>query len=257
MNNVRCSIFAEKTFWYNFCNSPSAFTFTTLNCSIPLQKIDRKRTLDIGENKTNGETESQAMRLTRSKAKNMTSDERARTFISLQDIKKKIRKGHSSNDKSSMIDLPLERDKENICLNSNITAQSKRKLENADNDRNIYSDSIHLNKKRKTADASEPVRKEKNTNQSADISTEFFRVGQVVWAKLRGFPCWPAKIERICGEKKHLIEIFWFNDYRRSKVFRSQIFDFNEHFAQFAVELKNHIGLETAAKEALMYLAKK
>lgn len=89
------------------------------------------------------------------------------------------------------------------------------------------------------------------------LSTEFFRVGQVVWAKLRGFPCWPAKIERIGGEKKQFIEIFWFNDYRRSKVFRSQLFDFHKHFARFAIGFENHIGLETAAKEALIYLSRK
>lgn len=241
---------------YIFCNSPSAATITISKCSIPLQRIDQKHTFGIGENKTDDEKELPTTRFTRSQAKNMTNDERANKFISLEATKRKIRKRQSTNDKLIVNDLALEGDKENICPKVK-AARSKRKHEKIGNDWNIHSESIHLNKKRKIVDDSEFVRDEKNINQSKVVSTEFFRVGQVVWAKLRGFPCWPAKIERIGGEKKQFIEIFWFNDYRRSKVFRSQIFDFHTHFVQFAAEFENHIGLETAAKEALIYLSQK
>lgn len=234
---------------YNFYNSPSAATITLLKCAIPLQRIDQRRTFEIVENKTNDEKKSQTNRLTRSQSRNMTDDERANSFISLQVTKRKIGKRQSTNEKLIVNDLALEHDKENIC--------PKRKLEKTDTDRNINPESIHPNKKQKIVEDSDSVRNEENTNQSKAVSTEFFRPGQVVWAKLRGFPCWPAKIERICGDKKQLIEIFWFNDYRRSKVFRSQIFDFHKHFAQYAVEFENHIGLDTAAKEALIYLSKK
>lgn len=227
-----------------------------MTCSIPLQRIDRKRTFDTRENKTNGETESQTTRFTRSQARKMTNDERQNKFISLQDTKRKVRKGHSSNDRSSAKESSLKRDKENICPNIEPT-QSKRKLEKTDNDLNVHSEFIHHNKKRKIGEASKSVENEKITNQPMAVSNEFYRVGQVVWAKLRCFPSWPAKIERICGDKKQLIEIYWFNDYRRSKVFRSQIFDFHKHFAEFAVDFDKHIGLEMAAKEALIYIARK
>lgn len=97
---------------------------------------------------------------------------------------------------------------------------------------------------------------EKLSNQAKQIA-HCFKVGEVVWAKLRGFPCWPARIEKIIGDKKQLIEIFWFNDYRKSKVYRSQIFNFHDNFSQFSKEFESHVGLETAAKEALIYLARK
>lgn len=97
---------------------------------------------------------------------------------------------------------------------------------------------------------------EKSSNQAKQIA-HYFKVGEVVWAKLRGFPSWPARIEKIVGDKKQTMEIYWFNDYRKSKVFRSQIFNFHDNYSKFAKEFENHIGLETAAKEALIFLVSK
>lgn len=82
-----------------------------------------------------------------------------------------------------------------------------------------------------------------------------YKVGEVVWAKIRGFPGWPARIEDIFGGKRQMFRIFWFNDYRYSNVYINQIFKFHSYFEQFSKPFNSHIGLETAAREALMYIA--
>lgn len=46
-----------------------------------------------------------------------------------------------------------------------------------------------------------------------------FRIGEVVWAKIKGFPAWPAKIKSVVSSK--MILVVWFNDYRVTKVYNS------------------------------------
>lgn len=82
------------------------------------------------------------------------------------------------------------------------------------------------------------------------VAVPEFKVGEIVWAKLRGWPHWPAKLLAIESKR---YEIYWFNDYRKSKVFRSQLFKFHDHFSTFSQKFGSSIGLETAAKEALLY----
>lgn len=91
-----------------------------------------------------------------------------------------------------------------------------------------------------------------NTDSQSAINTVAvveFTPDEVVWAKLKGHPHWPAKIVRHENKK---YEIFWFNDYRKSKVFRSQIFKFNQfNFEKFSKTKK--LGFEAALKEAILY----
>lgn len=82
-----------------------------------------------------------------------------------------------------------------------------------------------------------------------------YEVGEVVWAKIRGFPAWPARIEDKIGGKRLMFRIFWFNDYRYSNVYANQVFKFHNYFEQFSKPFDSHIGLETAAREALMHIA--
>lgn len=84
-----------------------------------------------------------------------------------------------------------------------------------------------------------------------------YKVDDIVWAKIKGFPAWPAIIKKIKYGQRMSFEIEWFNDYRRSTVFKTQICQFFANFERFSVNFTKHIGLETAAKEALMTLAKK
>lgn len=93
--------------------------------------------------------------------------------------------------------------------------------------------------------------------QSNQIEQIDFCIGEVVWAKIRGYPGWPARIESIYGDKRQTFRVYWFNDYRTSNIYRSQIYKFHLNFEQFSKPFDSHIGLETAAREALMYLAKK
>lgn len=88
-----------------------------------------------------------------------------------------------------------------------------------------------------------------NTKNENIVSVLEFARGEIVWGKLRGWPHWPAKIKRI-EQKKY--EVVWFNDYRKSKLFRSQIYKFCKNFDEFSKKFGKTIGLETAAKEALL-----
>lgn len=102
-------------------------------------------------------------------------------------------------------------------------------------------------------DANNEVPSNSNKPKNDEIAIVDFKIGEVVWAKIRGFPYWPAKIENISGQKKQIFRIYWFNDYRTSKVFKSQIFKFHKNFEEHAKNFNTHIGVETAAREALMY----
>lgn len=76
-----------------------------------------------------------------------------------------------------------------------------------------------------------------------------FVISEIVWCKLSGFHHWPAKILRFEGKK---IVVFWYNDYRQSSVFLSQLFPFEKYCLLFSKNVS--IALGTAIKEALIEL---
>lgn len=84
---------------------------------------------------------------------------------------------------------------------------------------------------------------------SKTVSVIEFSMDEVVFAKIKGYPTWPAKI---VGFENKRCEIQWFNDYRRSKVFRSQLFKFNDANVDKFSKAKK-LGVETAIKEAIVY----
>lgn len=65
-----------------------------------------------------------------------------------------------------------------------------------------------------------------------------FTKNEIIWAKIRGSHHWPAKIDRIYTTPRGLImlEIIWYNDYRRSKIHKTQAYKFLENFESFAVK---------------------
>lgn len=79
-----------------------------------------------------------------------------------------------------------------------------------------------------------------------------YSLNEVVWGKIRGWPHWPARITSIEGRR---FEIQWFNDYRKSKLFRTQLFKFYKNYDEFSKLFEQKVGLETAAKEAVIFLA--
>lgn len=93
-----------------------------------------------------------------------------------------------------------------------------------------------------------------NISRTNVVALIDFMPGEVVWAKLRGHPMWPAKIDRIYGTKNQMTEVIWFNDYRRSKLLKSQLCKFHANFDEMSKHFEKHVGLETAAKEALIYV---
>lgn len=99
----------------------------------------------------------------------------------------------------------------------------------------------------KTCD--EPVQAKPTT-----VAIPRFKINEVIWCKLKGHNCWPGKITSIENRK---YEVFWFNDYRKSKVFQTQIFDFHSNYKKFSEKAASLIGLETAIKEAIIYSVSK
>lgn len=97
----------------------------------------------------------------------------------------------------------------------------------------------------------------KQKEEKDDIKTVAvmpFSTGEVIWCKIRGAVHWPAKILLI-GTRQ--IEVEWFNDYRTSKVFRSQIYKFYPNFRLFAEKFDTTVGLKAAAQEAMIHIADK
>lgn len=81
-----------------------------------------------------------------------------------------------------------------------------------------------------------------------------FSVGEVIWGKIRGWPNWPAKVIRI--ESNGRYEVEWFNDYRTTKLYKSQILKFySNHFDLYASKCSTTVGLKIAIKEALIYIS--
>lgn len=93
--------------------------------------------------------------------------------------------------------------------------------------------------------------KAKKTNNALCIE---YTIGEVVWGKIRGSPDWPAKIVNKIDRK---YELLWFNDYRKTMVFYSSLSKFYDNFEKFSKHFETKVGLECAAKEALLYLASK
>lgn len=76
-----------------------------------------------------------------------------------------------------------------------------------------------------------------------------FKIDEIVWAKIKGYPAWPAKVLSFPSNKMVLVQ--WFNDYRKTKVYRTQLFKFLINFERFSTNFNRSVGLKTAAREAL------
>lgn len=78
-----------------------------------------------------------------------------------------------------------------------------------------------------------------------------FSINEVVWAKIRGYPAWPAKIKSFPNLKTAIV--VWFNDYRTTKIYKTQLFKFLPFFDRNSVNFDKTIGLKKAAQEGLIY----
>lgn len=91
-------------------------------------------------------------------------------------------------------------------------------------------------------------------NRSMAISTQPFKVGEVIWGKIRGWPHWPGKIVHVFPQQ---FEVIWYNDFRVTKLYRSQIYKFAANLQIFAEKLDTTIGLREAAEQAMQDLMKR
>lgn len=94
-----------------------------------------------------------------------------------------------------------------------------------------------------------PITKKTTTMEVAIMD---FQIDEVVWAKLRGFVHWPAKVKAFC---KNMIIVVWFNDYRTTKLYKSQLSKFLPNFDEYSKKFDKTVGLKTAAQEALIFLS--
>lgn len=77
-----------------------------------------------------------------------------------------------------------------------------------------------------------------------------WRVGEIIWAKIKGWPTWPGQIKSFPSAR--MVEVIWLNDYRKTRLYRTQMFKFLNNFDRFAVDFDNVVGLEGAAREGLI-----
>lgn len=82
------------------------------------------------------------------------------------------------------------------------------------------------------------------------IAPIIFRVSEVVWAKIKGSVPWPARIKSFPSNR--MVIVVWLNDYRTTKIYRTQIFKFLTNFDTYAKNFDKTVGLKKAAQEGLM-----
>lgn len=86
-------------------------------------------------------------------------------------------------------------------------------------------------------------------NLKKTIAQIDYNLGEIVWCKIKGYSHWPAQVESF---DKGKVLVRWFNDYRSTSVYKSQLFKFSENCITFS---KNKsIPQQTAIKEALIKL---
>lgn len=81
------------------------------------------------------------------------------------------------------------------------------------------------------------------------VAKPIFSIGEIIWAKIKGFVCWPAKIVQITSRRAL---VFWLNDYRTTNLYLTKVFKFLPHFDEHSKKFSDHIGLECTAREGLI-----
>lgn len=117
------------------------------------------------------------------------------------------------------------------------------------------SDSSQQEENNSVVEPKEPNLSLDHANSNADIpltvSIIDYKINEVVWAKIKGYSFWPGKIKSFPSSQT--AEIVWFNDYRRTKVFKTQMKKFLPHFEECAKKFDDVVGLRCAAQEGLIY----
>lgn len=141
--------------------------------------------------------------------------------------------------------LDTQRKKRKLQKNDDEPQPKKHKLQMYPNGRPIIVKSSKVNDK--PCECTALVKCDSTVAQPS--STPEFKLNEIIWAKIKGSPEWPAKIVDFPSAKMALV--VWFNDNRKTKVYRTQLYKFLINYDKFSVNFEKHIGLKTAAREAL------
>lgn len=136
----------------------------------------------------------------------------------------------------------------------------KRKLQKSDDEPNPKKKKLQIDENCSTSYkangvSSKPnecnalVKRESDGTLAMLPSTPVFQLNEIVWAKIKGWPAWLAKIVDFPSTK--MAVVIWFNDNRKTKVYRTQLYKFLANYEQFSINFDKHIGLKTATREAL------
>lgn len=89
---------------------------------------------------------------------------------------------------------------------------------------------------------------------TAAIALMEFQTDDLVWCKLKGHPSWPAKVLNVYGKNRQMLEVYWFKDYRSSKVHKGQCKPFKEHAPEVEKDPTSSVQykLNAAIQEALI-----
>ncbi|KAI6234483.1 PWWP domain-containing protein [Aphelenchoides fujianensis] len=78
--------------------------------------------------------------------------------------------------------------------------------------------------------------------------TELFDIGALVWAKMRGFPHWPAQIAKLPTVTNPKYSVYFFGTQETAFVKTTDVFDYNTHLATYG-EPRRITGFQTALDE--------
>lgn len=134
--------------------------------------------------------------------------------------------------------------------NTRLARTKSKQVELQGNDKELTSGKKRmLTVEKKIDDGNESKKRRKLNNGAAmslpsnvDLALVDFKIGEVVWAKIKGFPHWPCIIRNF---DKKMVLVQWYNDYRSTKVYRTQLFKFLENFNEFSKSFNQKIGLDT------------
>lgn len=153
-----------------------------------------------------------------------------------------------SNPKSDVPKVSLDR--------STIGTRSKTKTLLSDKKRpceNILEANIADEPRDIPSNQNEAIGNSHESNAIRIIAQPQFQINEIVWAKLGHFPSWPCKIERLYGIRNQMVEVLWFNDFRRSKMHVAKIYKFFDKLEEFSKDADLRVGLNRAIKEAIIY----
>lgn len=193
----------------------------------------RKKNVTVNASKS--DRSSEILKRPKIHVSNKIASERKKPTAKLDQISKATKRSSSNIEAGIMTRSKKAKMATNACVSPAVEIPAIQKP------KSISSNTINKSEQAKTV---------QSASQSNAVANMKFVPGEVVWCKIRGWSHWPGIIKTIENNK---FNVLWFNDYRTSKVFHTQLFKFHLNFNEFTKKFGRVVGLETAAKEAVLY----